>query len=66
MHLDFSWAKATLADLGYRAAHLEGGLTAWTAAGLSIEQGLTGVPAIPNDVLPAQRSYAEMHSYNFV
>jgi hypothetical protein len=35
----------------------------WTAAGLPVERGLTGVTSIPNDVLPAQRSYAEMHNY---
>ncbi len=58
-----SLAAATLHDLGYDATALEGGLAAWTAANLPLERGLTGVTAIPNDVLPAQRSYAEMHNY---
>jgi rhodanese-related sulfurtransferase len=56
-------AAATLLDLGYDAVALEGGTTAWFGANLPIERGLTGVTSIPNDVLPAQRSYAEMHNY---
>jgi rhodanese-related sulfurtransferase len=56
-------AAATLRSLGYDASVLEGGLAAWTGAGLAVERGLTGVTSIPNDVLPAQRSYAEMHNY---
>jgi rhodanese-related sulfurtransferase len=56
-------AAATLAGLGYDASVLQGGLAAWTSAGLPVERGLTGVTSIPNDVLPAQRSYAEMHNY---
>jgi rhodanese-related sulfurtransferase len=56
-------AAATLRDSGYDASVLQGGLATWTAAGLPIERGLTGVTSIPNDVLPAQRSYAEMHNY---
>ena len=56
-------AASTLRDLGYDAAVLGGGLAAWTGAGMTLERGLTGVTSIPNDVLPAQRSYAEMHNY---
>ena len=61
--IDAVLAAATLHDLGYEASALDGGLSAWTAAGLPVERGLTGVTSIPNDVLPAQRSYAEMHNY---
>jgi rhodanese-related sulfurtransferase len=61
--VDAALAAATLHALGYEASALEGGLSAWTAAGLPVERGLTGVTSIPNDVLPAQRSYAEMHNY---
>ena len=56
-------AASTLHEMGYEASVLEGGMAAWTSAGLTIERGLTGVTSIPNDVLPAQRSYAEMHNY---
>ena len=42
---------------------LEGGMAAWTAAGLPVETGLTGVADPPNDVLPVRRSYAEMLNY---
>jgi rhodanese-related sulfurtransferase len=56
-------AGATLADMGYQPSVLEGGMAAWKGAGMATEQGLTGVTSIPNDVLPAQRSYAEMHNY---
>jgi rhodanese-related sulfurtransferase len=56
-------AAATLLEMGYEAAVLEGGMAAWNGAGLAVERGLTGVTSIPNDVLPAQRSYAEMHNY---
>jgi rhodanese-related sulfurtransferase len=57
-------AAATLRDHGYeRVAALDGGLAAWTAAGLAVETGLTGVADPPNDVLPVRRSYAEMLNY---
>ena len=60
---DATLAAATLLDLGYDASALEGGTAAWADAHLPVETGLTGVTAIPNDVLPTQRSYAEMHNY---
>jgi rhodanese-related sulfurtransferase len=56
-------AAASLRDLGYETSVLAGGMAAWTDAGHPIERGLSGVTSIPNDVLPAQRSYAEMHNY---
>jgi rhodanese-related sulfurtransferase len=57
-------AGAMLRDLGYEhVAALEGGLDAWTRAGLPVETGLTGVSDPPNDVLPVRRSYAEMLNY---
>ncbi|HEX5369490.1 MAG TPA: rhodanese-like domain-containing protein [Dehalococcoidia bacterium] len=56
-------AAATLLDLGYEAAALEGGVDAWRAAGLPVEHGLTSVAQAPDDVLPVRRSYAEMLNY---
>jgi 3-mercaptopyruvate sulfurtransferase SseA len=57
-------AAGTLSGLGYGNARvLEGGTSAWRAAGLPTERGLTGVTDPPNDVLPIRRSYAEMLNY---
>ena len=59
-------AAATLAEMGYRDAWvLEGGLAAWAEAGFTVERGLTGVMAPPNDVVPAgpDRGYADMMHY---
>jgi rhodanese-related sulfurtransferase len=56
-------AGLALVGLGYATVVLDGGTRAWSAAGLPLENGLTGVTVIPNDVLPIQRSYAEMHNY---
>ncbi len=62
--LNAVFAAATLNDIGYsNVAALQGGLAAWTAAGLATESGLTGVTDQPNDVLPVRRSYAEMLNY---
>jgi len=60
------FAAATLRSLGYeRALALEGGVRAWHAAGLPVEQGLAGVMRPPADVVPAgtDRSYADMIHY---
>lgn len=59
-------AAATLAALGYTdVSVLEGGMAAWVAAGLPVEQGLSGVMAAPEDVVPAgpDRSHADMIHY---
>jgi rhodanese-related sulfurtransferase len=59
-------AGATLKALGYeRVSVLDGGMAAWRAAGLPVEQGLTGVMAPPTDVLlsGADRNFADMQNY---
>ncbi|GIX49288.1 MAG: sulfurtransferase [Candidatus Tectimicrobiota bacterium] len=59
-------AAATLEALGYRqVVVLDGGMQAWQQAGLPVEQGLSGVMAPPNDVLPmgTERSWAEAIHY---
>jgi rhodanese-related sulfurtransferase len=59
-------AAATLRDLGYgHVAVLEGGTSAWRAAGLELEQGLSGVMSAPDDVVPAgpERGYHDMINY---
>jgi rhodanese-related sulfurtransferase len=59
-------AAATLLDLGYAdVTALDGGTRAWRSAGLTIEQGLTGVMQPPDDVIPAglERSSAEAIEY---
>jgi rhodanese-related sulfurtransferase len=62
--VDSILAAATLLDLGYRnVAALAGGTAAARSGGLTLEAGLAGVARIPNDVLPASRSYAEMLNY---
>ena len=58
--------NATLLDLGYEdVSVLEGGMNAWTEAGLPVEKGLSGVMTAPNDVVPAgpDRNYADMMNY---
>ncbi len=57
---------ATLQELGYRSVSaLQGGMDAWRAAGLPVEQGLSGVMRTPNDVVPAgpDRGSADMINY---
>jgi rhodanese-related sulfurtransferase len=45
-------AGATLMDMGYsHVSVLEGGMEAWTKAGLPVEQGLTGIMTPPNDIV---------------
>lgn len=59
-------AAATLRELGYSAvAALAGGMAAWRTAGLPVEQGLSGVMAAPEDVVPTgpERSHADMINY---
>ncbi|PKB68488.1 MAG: hypothetical protein BZY81_01810 [SAR202 cluster bacterium Io17-Chloro-G4] len=59
-------AGATLTDLGYKdVSVLEGGITAWSGAGLPLEKGLSGVMAPPTDVviLGVDRNPAEMMNY---
>jgi rhodanese-related sulfurtransferase len=59
-------AAATLRDLGYTAARvLDGGMDAWRKAGLPVERGLSGVMALPADVVPAgpDRNFADMQNY---
>ena len=59
-------AAAALRDLGYHNIHaLAGGTTAWLAAGLPLERGLSGVLSPPNDTLPfgPDRNYADMQHY---
>jgi rhodanese-related sulfurtransferase len=59
-------AALALARIGYRrVGALAGGIRAWRAAGLAVEQGLTGIMEAPSDVVPAgtERSYADMVQY---
>jgi rhodanese-related sulfurtransferase len=59
-------AAATLGELGYaNVSVLEGGMAAWQAAGLPVENGLSGVMAPPTDVVPAgpDRNFADMQNY---
>jgi rhodanese-related sulfurtransferase len=59
-------AGLTLARIGYRrVGALAGGMRAWRAAGLAVEQGLTGIMEAPTDVVAAgtERSYADMVQY---
>ncbi len=59
-------AALTMARIGYRRVGvLAGGIRAWRAAGMAVEQGLTGIMEAPNDVVPAgtERSYADMVQY---
>lgn len=59
-------AAATLRDLGYGGPRaLAGGVDAWRAASLPIEQGLAGILSPPHDTLPfgPDRNYADMQHY---
>jgi rhodanese-related sulfurtransferase len=59
-------AGATLKTLGYQhVSVLDGGMDAWRAAGLPVEQGLSGVMTPPTDVVPAgpDRNFADMQNY---
>jgi rhodanese-related sulfurtransferase len=59
-------AGATLKSLGYQqVAVLDGGLRAWTQAGLAVERGLSGVMSPPNDVLVmgTDRNWADAMHY---
>jgi rhodanese-related sulfurtransferase len=59
-------AAATLLNMGYeKVTALQGGMRAWNAAGLPVEQGLTGVMSPPNDIVPSgpDRSFADMMNY---
>ena len=59
-------AAATLQLMGYsNVAALDGGMTAWRAAGLPVEEGLTGVVRTPADIVFSgpDRTYADMQHY---
>ncbi len=59
-------AAATLMELGYSdVAALEGGMMTWSAAGLPLEEGLSGVMRTPGDIVFSgpDRSYADMQHY---
>jgi rhodanese-related sulfurtransferase len=59
-------AAATLGELGYHdVAALAGGMERWRAAGLPLEQGLSGIMSPPEDVVPSgpDRSHAGMIHY---
>jgi rhodanese-related sulfurtransferase len=59
-------AAATLIDMGYsNVAVLEGGMPAWRAQNLPVEEGLTGVMRTPADIVFSgpDRSYADMQHY---
>ena len=59
-------AAATLQELGYtNVSVLNGGMAAWKAAGLPVEEGLSGIVRPPSDInyLGVDRSYAEMMNY---
>ena len=64
--VDALLAARTLEAIGYHdVSVIEGGMHAWRAAGLSVEQGLSGVMEPPDDVVPAgpERSFADMIEY---
>ena len=59
-------AAVTLGELGYTdVSVLEGGMAKWREAGLTVEQGLTGIVRPPADInyLGVDRSYGEMMNY---
>ena len=59
-------AAATLVELGYSDVWaLEGGMNAWSAAGMPVEEGLSGVMRHPDDIVFSgpDRSYADMQHY---
>ncbi len=60
------FAAATLRGMGYTDVKvLAGGMSAWNAAGLAEETGLTGVMSPPTDLVPSgpDRNYADMMNY---
>ena len=61
-----TFAGATLQSMGYTNVKvLDGGLTAWKQAELTVEEGLTGIIHPPSDInyLGVSRSYGEMMNY---
>ena len=59
-------ASQTLKELGYQdVSVLDGGMAAWTKAGFTIEQGLSGVMGPPTDMVLSgpDRNYADMMTY---
>ena len=59
-------AAATLRQLGYsNVSALQGGMNAWQAAHLPVEEGLAGVMRTPSDVVFSgpDRTYADMQNY---
>ena len=59
-------AAAMLTELGYTdVAALEGGMIAWSATRLPVEEGLSGVMRTPGDIVFSgpDRSYADMQHY---
>lgn len=59
-------AAVTLGKMGYsNVAVLNGGITAWRANNLPVEQGLTGVMRTPADIVFSgpDRTYADMQHY---
>ncbi len=59
-------AAATLQGMGYtNITVLDGGMAAWRKAGLTVEEGLTGIVRPPSDInyLGVSRSYGEMMNY---
>ncbi len=59
-------AGATLKAMGYQhVSVLQGGMAAWRAAKLGVEQGLAGVMSAPNDVVLSgpERNFADMMNY---
>ena len=59
-------SAATLKDIGYQnVVVLDGGMSAWRAAGLPVEQGLSGVMVAPTDMVPSgpERNYADAINY---
>ena len=59
-------AGATLREMGYTdVTVLAGGMAAWCQASLPVEQGLSGVMAPPEDIVPAgpERPHHDMINY---
>ena len=59
-------AAATLRQMGYsNVSALQGGMNAWQAAHLPVEEGLSGVMRTPSDVVFSgpDRTYADMQNY---
>ena len=59
-------AAANLLEMGYsNVAALDGGMAAWRAEGLPVEEGLSGVMRTPADIVFSgpDRTYADMQHY---